>query len=100
MMNQELIFVLNSYFLILTFKRERVTMQRLYIVLPVVYHGTLAGDGTFGWKAAFECSLWHVSAVAENNSDATLKFGTNSDDDEIMTATAIGDNGAPAEFTS
>src|SRR5687768_13634281 len=75
-------------------------MQGLNIVLPVHYHGTLAADATYRWKTPFDCILQHVSAVASNNSDATLKFGTSSDDDEIMTATAIGDSGAPAEFTA
>ena len=75
-------------------------MQELNIELPLVYHGTLAADATFRWKAPFDCILWHVSAVAGNNSDATLKLGTNSADDGIMTATAIGARGAPAEFTA
>ena len=75
-------------------------MQGLNIVLPVHYHGTLAADATYRWKAPFDCILQHVSAVASNNSDATLKFGTSSDDDEIMTATAIWDSGTPAEFTA
>ncbi len=34
-----------------------------------------------------------MSVVASNNSDATLKIGTSSDDDEFLAATAIGDSG-------
>ena len=74
-------------------------MQGLNLQLPVHYHGTLAADATYRFKAPFDCILQHVSAVASNNSDATLKLGTTSDDDAIMTAAAIGDSGAPVEFT-
>ena len=43
-------------------------------------------------------SLVHVSAVAFNDSDATLKIGTSTDDDEFLVETAIGDSGTPSEF--
>jgi hypothetical protein len=40
-----------------------------------------------------------VSACSSNDSDATLKVGTTSDDDGYLTAAVIGDSGAPAEKT-
>ena len=42
--------------------------------------------------------LVHVSAVATNDSDATLTLGDSSDADEYLTSTTIGDSGTPAEF--
>jgi hypothetical protein len=73
-------------------------MQGLYFPLSFHVPGALAANLTIYWKAPFDCVLQHVSAVAGNNSDATLKIGDSGDDDEIMTATAIGDSGTPAEF--
>jgi hypothetical protein len=60
--------------------------------------GTLAANLTITLTVPSDCSLVHVSAVASNNSDATLKIGTSADDDGYLTATAIGDSGTPAEF--
>jgi hypothetical protein len=62
---------------------------------------TLGGIGelpTVSEGAAYtELSLVHVSAVASNDSDATLKIGT-STDDEFLAETTIGDSRTPSEF--
>ena len=70
-------------------------------VFTVSFHipGTLSANITPVWTAPFDCQLIHVSATATNNSDATLKIGTTSDDDAYLTAAAIGDSSVPVEFT-
>jgi hypothetical protein len=40
----------------------------------------------------------HVSAVASNDSDATITVGISSDTDEYVQASVIGDSNTPAEF--
>lgn len=64
------------------------------------YHipGTLGADVAIKLTAPSDCTLRHVSAVASNNSDATLKIGTSADDDGFLTAAVIGDSGTPVEF--
>lgn len=64
------------------------------------YHipGTLTADIAVKFTAPTNCTLLHVSAVASNDSDATLRLGTSSDDDQYLLETAIGDSGVPAEF--
>jgi hypothetical protein len=64
------------------------------------YHipGTLAADVTITFTAPCDCTLLHVSAVASNDSDATLIAGDSSDTDEYLTSSAIGDSGTPVEF--
>jgi hypothetical protein len=69
-----------------------------HVVVSVVYDGTLAANKLFYWAVPFRCSLVEVSAVASNNSDATLKIGTAADDDSALTAAAIGDSGTPVVF--
>jgi hypothetical protein len=68
-------------------------------VFQQAYHitGTLSADAAIRFTAPFDCQLVHVSAVASNDSDATLKIGTSSDDDTYLTACTIGDSGTPAE---
>jgi hypothetical protein len=63
------------------------------------YHipGTLTADIAIRFTAPANCTLLHVSAVASNDADATLKIGTSSDDDEFLTACTIGDSGTPVE---
>jgi hypothetical protein len=67
-------------------------------------NGTLAANAVGfvpTWKKQ-GATLLEVSAVASNDSDATLKIGvggTSPDDDGIMTAKVIGDSGAPVWFT-
>ena len=65
----------------------------------VTFHipGTLAANITPVFTVPYDCSLLHVSAVATNNSDATLKIGTTSDDDAYLTACTIGDSSVPVE---
>ena len=60
--------------------------------------GTLSADLDIRYKAPFDCTLLHVSAVASNDSDATLTIGSSSDDDEFLDTTTIGDSQAPDEF--
>jgi hypothetical protein len=64
------------------------------------YHvpGTLNADLNIRFTAPSDCKILHVSAVASNDSDATLKIGTSSDDDEFLTASTIGDSNTPVEF--
>ena len=68
-------------------------------VFQQAYHipGTLSADIAIKFTAPFDCQLVHVSAVASNDSDATLKVGTSADDDGYLTAAVIGDSGTPAE---
>lgn len=72
-------------------------MLRTY---QVMFHvpGTLSANITPVWAAPFDCQLVHVSAVATNNSDATIKIGTTSDDDAYLTPSNVGDSSVPAEF--
>ena len=64
------------------------------------YHipGALTANLNIRFTAHTNMSLLHVSAVASNDSDATLKIGTSTDDDEFLAETTIGDSGTPSEF--
>ena len=64
------------------------------------YHipGTLSADLDIRFTVPSDCTLVHVSAVASNDSDATLALGSSADTDGYLTATAIGDSGTPAGF--
>lgn len=73
-------------------------MQGNRFTITLHIPGTLSADIAARFTAAFDFTVEHVSAVASNDSDATLKLGTSSDDDEFLTATAIGDSGTPVEF--
>ena len=68
-------------------------------VFQQAYHipGTLSADIAIKFTAPFDCQLVHVSAVASNDSDATLKVGSSADDDGYITAGVIGDSGTPVE---
>lgn len=59
--------------------------------------GTLSANIAIRYTAACNCTLLHVAAVASNDSDATLKIGDSSDDDEYLTECTIGDSGTPVE---
>lgn len=59
-------------------------------------HGTLAANAQGYFQVPAGMSLVEVSAVATNDSDATLQLGTSADTDGIMTAATIGDSGTPA----
>ena len=64
------------------------------------YHipGTLTANMDIRFTAHTNMSLLHVSAVTSNDSDATLKIGDSSDDDEYLAEAVIGDSGTPVEF--
>lgn len=64
------------------------------------YHvsGTLAANIGVYFTAPCDCQLLHVSAVASNDSDATLKIGNSGDDDAYLVAAVIGDSNTPVEF--
>ncbi|MBN2231707.1 MAG: hypothetical protein JW781_02655 [Deltaproteobacteria bacterium] len=66
-------------------------------VIPLNIPGTLAADVTFRWTVPFDLTIKHVSAVASNDSDATLKVGNSSDDDAYLAACVIGDSAVPVE---
>ena len=69
---------------------------------PICYHwllaGTLTANESFSFVLPFDVQLIHAAAMASNDSDATLKIGSSSDDDAYMVATAIGDSGSLTEF--
>lgn len=60
--------------------------------------GSLAADLEITINVPVDCRLVRVSAVASNDSDATLAIGVDGDADDIMAATAIGDSGTPVVF--
>jgi hypothetical protein len=70
-------------------------MQGKHLIFPVHIPGTLAANVTFHWKTPMPLQLVEIQAVASNDSDATLKVGTTSDDDAYLTAGVIGDSAVP-----
>jgi hypothetical protein len=60
--------------------------------------GALTADLNIRWTVPSDCTLCHVSAVASNDSDATIIVGTSADDNGYITAAVIGDSATPAEF--
>jgi hypothetical protein len=52
-------------------------------------------DATYTNGSASDASPSLHGAVTSNDSDATIKIGT---DDEFLAETTIGDNGTPSEF--
>ena len=71
--------------------------ERMVSVLWAV-DGTLAANKLFYWTLPWGATLWHVSAVASNDSDATLMIGDSGDTDQAIAATVIGDSAVPAEM--
>lgn len=61
--------------------------------------GTLAANINIRFTAPFDMRLIHSSAVASNNSDATLILGISTDTDSILASTTIGDTNVPSEKT-
>lgn len=59
--------------------------------------GTLAANVLLNFKTPQKAKLVHVSAVASNDSDATLKIGNSTDDDAYLVAGVIGDTATPVE---
>jgi len=66
----------------------------------VAFHvpGTLSANLNIRWTAPSNCVLRHVSAVASNDSDATMTIGTSADTDGFLASTVIGDSATPTEF--
>jgi hypothetical protein len=60
--------------------------------------GTLSADLDIRFTVPSACTLVHVSAVASNDSDATLAIGTSADTDGYHTAAVIGDSQTPVEW--
>ena len=65
------------------------------------YHipGTLAANIGIRFAAPADATLLHVSAVASNDSDATLAIGTSASAAAYLAAAPIGDSGVPAQFS-
>ena len=59
--------------------------------------GTLSADLNIRFTVPSDCTLVHVSAVASNDSDATLALGTSADTDGFLAACVIGDSNTPVE---
>ena len=71
-------------------------MNGLRYPVSIHLHGTLAANAQGYFQVPAGMTLVEVSAVATNDSDATLQLGTSADLDGIMTAATIGDSGTPA----
>ena len=69
-------------------------MEKITICVP----GSLAANLVTTITADRNWKITHVSAVASNDSDATVKIGNDSDDDAYLEAAVIGDSGVPVEF--
>lgn len=50
------------------------------------------------WIEPSACQLVHVSAVSSAAQNGTFQIGDSSDQNEFLTASAIGDSGTPNEF--
>jgi hypothetical protein len=61
--------------------------------------GTLTANIDIRWTAARRGRIKEISAVASNDSDATLAAGDSGDTDEYLVAAAIGDSQVPTVFT-
>lgn len=68
-----------------------------HLVYPFHFTGTLAANVTITLTLPIDCVLKHISAVASNDSDATLIVGDSGDTDEVLASTTIGDSGVPVE---
>ena len=68
--------------------------------LHQAYHipGTLAANIAIQFTVEANMTLLHVSAVASNDSDATLEIGTSADQNGFLVAVVIGDSNVPVEF--
>ena len=69
---------------------------------PICIHkhiaGTLTANETFDLIFPFDVQLIEVQAKASNDSDATIKLGTTSDDDAYIESSTIGDSGSWGKF--
>lgn len=66
------------------------------ITYSVHIPGTLVANIAPVFAVPFDCTVLHVSAVAANNSDATLKVGTPANPAAYLTEFPIGDSNVPA----
>lgn len=69
-----------------------------HIVWSFHVPGTLAANVNVRFAVPVDCRASHISAVASNDSDATMTFGVSTDTDSILASTTIGDSNVPAEF--
>lgn len=74
-------------------------MQGNRFTVSVHLHGTLAANAQGRFIMPCQATLVEVSAVASNNSDATLAVGTSADEDGYSVAATIGDSGTPKVAT-
>jgi hypothetical protein len=70
-------------------------MEKMTFYIP----GTLAANQVIEVTAERNWKVTHVSAVASNDSDATLKIGNDANDDAYLEASTIGDSDVPGEFS-
>ncbi len=61
--------------------------------------GTLTANLNIRFEAANNFRIQKVSAVASNDSDATLELGISTDTNSILAAAVIGDSNVPVEKT-
>ena len=73
-------------------------MDGMRFTVAIHLHGTLSANATGVFQLPCPASLVEVSAVATNDSDATLQIGTSADADGIVTAAVIGDSSTPVVF--
>ena len=74
-------------------------MQGLLNTYSFHVPGTLTANITITWTAARNGRIKEISAVASNDSDATLMAGDSGDTNEYLAAAVIGDSGTPVVFT-
>jgi hypothetical protein len=60
--------------------------------------GTLSANQVIEVAADRDWKVLHISAVASNDSDATLKIGNDANDDAYLEEAVIGDSDVPEEF--
>ena len=75
-------------------------MQGTQLIHAFHVPGTLSAGLNIRFTAYRIMTLQHLSAVASNDSDATLAVGISSDTDAILAAAAIGDSAVPVEKTA
>lgn len=66
--------------------------------IPYYIPGTLTANHVLEFAAPFDCQLIHAQAHGSNANDATLAIGNSGDTTAYMTAKALGDSDAPAEW--
>ena len=69
-------------------------MEKITIHVP----GTLSANIVSYITADRNWKITHVSAVASNDSDATIIVGNDGDTDAYIESAVIGDSGTPVEF--